>query len=110
MVTGLLDGFGQLIEQLAEADQRIDQESGQNGERYRRNQTGDLSNTHHEPHISRCTASCRAHNTVTSVANAPDAGKCHWLYETTVSAWANGACVSKSNTVTLPLAGRSPRS
>ncbi len=36
MVAGLLDGVGDLVEQLAKTDQRVDQESGEDGEGDRR--------------------------------------------------------------------------
>lgn len=39
-------GVGDLVEQLAQTDQRIDHEPGEYGERDCGDQTGDLSNSH----------------------------------------------------------------
>ena len=70
MVSGVLDGLRDLIEQLAQTDQRVDHETGENRERDCRNQTGDFSNTHHVPLF--CPTVTREHNTRLTVVKSHD--------------------------------------
>ena len=112
MISRFFDCLGELVEQLAETNQRVDHETGKNRESDCRNQTGDFSNTHLVPLFSPTVA--REHNTRITVVKSPDLRQVssagHWLYDTTVTASAIGLLVSKSSVVTDPFAGRSLRS
>ena len=70
MIPRILDGLGDLVEQLTETNERVDHETGKNRKSDCRNQTGYFSNTHLEPLFSPTVA--REHNTRITVVKSPD--------------------------------------
>ena len=70
MLPRLAHGVRDLVEQLAEANQRIDHETCKHGECYCRDKAGDLANTHVYL-FSVPQAYARAHNTRNTLARHP---------------------------------------